>query len=112
MAETQDGSDGDVPEGRCGYTFPKNFDPNKINQYKPNSCARPPLPDTDQCVIHADPDKTEQKLKELRSRPVGGSLDGAILPDEFGDIVNFEDVSLLRGADLSGVDLGNVDLSD
>jgi uncharacterized protein YjbI with pentapeptide repeats len=113
MTASPEEYDGEVPEDRCGFTFSKDFDaleaPFPDNE---SCCARDPLPDTDRCVFHADPDNTETKAETLAEiQPSGDSLDGAILSDGLVDEVDLSDVSLLRDADLSDADLRDANLS-
>ncbi|TKX42465.1 hypothetical protein EXE41_17100 [Halorubrum sp. SD690R] len=118
MTDQPEEFDGEVPENRCGYTYPEDFDAEQ-DPYpdQQNSCIREPLPDTERCAVHADPAETEQKAEQLkRADSFGDSLDGAILPALLADSVDFSDISLLRGADLSKADMSGeglfgVDLS-
>ncbi|ERG97726.1 MAG: hypothetical protein J07HQX50_01754, partial [Haloquadratum sp. J07HQX50] len=115
MTEPQKTFDDEVPEDRCGYTFPEDSaverDPRFVSQQ--GSCIRDPLSDSDRCAFHAGPDETEHKLQQLRNTgPVGDSLDGAILPGQFADSVEFADISLLRDADLSEAHLEDDNLSE
>lgn len=117
MSKSLEEFDGEVPENCCGCTFPKDFDfewkPKDINSRpKPNTCIRPPLPDTSQCAFHADPGQTECKLEQLNKiDSVGGTLDGAIFPDQFVGSVDLSGITLLREVDLSGAELNNADFS-
>jgi|APHM01.1.fsa_nt_gi Uncharacterized low-complexity proteins len=114
MTDPPEKFDGEVPETRCGYTYPEDANDDRDPGTVPsrNSCIRKPLSDTDRCGVHADPDATEHKTDRLETtESVGGSLDGALLPGPFADGVEFSDVSLLRDTDLSEADLLGVDLS-
>jgi Pentapeptide repeats (8 copies). len=113
MSKSPEEFDSEVPKDRCGYTFPVDFtiEPKSDPNYQ-NSCIRDPLPDSDRCAVHADPAETEHKREQLEDADsIGGSLDGAILPDPLADSVDFSEISLLRDADLSGASLYNSDLS-
>lgn len=99
--------------GLCGYTYPEEFDAESPKgPVQQNCCVRDSLPDTVRCEYHADPEKTEHKLKQLKDNDsTSDSLDGAVLPGEFVDNVNLDNVRLLRDTDLSGADLSGTNLS-
>ena len=114
---TQDGADAKIPDDQCGYTYPE--DPEQINPLsRATSCVRDPLPDAGRCRVHAHPTESEYKADRLKANPPDGdALDGAILPAEFADTVDFTEISLLRDADLSeatmiGADLKEANLKD
>ena len=112
----------EVPEGKCGYTWPEDYEVDADPKHQ-SCCWRDTFQNENLCVWHTDPDEVGEKyIEALRESRVDLGLisqiqwniellDGAVLTGiEFGD--NFSVVRYsLRDADLSRSDLSNADLS-
>lgn len=112
------------PPDRCGYTWPNNhvIDDDPASQ---NCCWRKTTEDASHCIWHADPEKVEKPMEELRkartppeireftSMKFGSEpLDGVKLSGiDIGDNLNFEEVSL-RDANFSEANLQGINLSN
>lgn len=106
----------DVPGSRCGFSYPADVEGGRDE--KQNCCIRSPLPDTDRCKWHAEPENTTHKTEELGEiSSVAGSLDGVILNQdstpEYGLQLgrHFKNI-LARSSDLSGISIQRVDFSE
>ncbi len=107
----------EVPDDRCGYTWPEDFDPQRYSYYSQNSCCRVQLSDTNRCAWHADPDDTEEKTlealersrvpEEIREekRKNSESIDGAVLK-----CIDLRDLSSLSGVLLRESNFTNTEL--
>lgn len=114
----------EVPDDRCGYTWPEDFEPEADYRISQNSCCRKPLNDSEYCVWHAHPDDTNQKTIEaleesyvsavrnnqIRSSPI--PADGARLGHL--DLRNLDSLAgiSLREAVLTGSDLQGINLTE
>jgi uncharacterized protein YjbI with pentapeptide repeats len=107
----------EVPDERCGYTWPETFDIRQSSRAKSQSCCcRESLPDAERCGWHADPEETTsttpdelertrvpEPIRE-RTRPYAELLDGVAVEGlDLGQIGSFEGVSI-REATFHDVD--------